>query len=79
MAISAVIIRKLKWQAWQIRAYNKIPRNTGRVFPHDGQPPPARISSMPLGYIAKWVVWVGILIGLIWVAAAGYALIELPR
>jgi hypothetical protein len=73
IAVSAFVIRHQQWQAWNVRAYNRISGNTGKVFPYDGKLPTSMIWKMPIGFVAKLVLGLMFLLIVVWVVAAVYA------
>jgi hypothetical protein len=76
-ALVAIIVRNYRWQSWQVRAYNAIQGNTGKVFPYDGETLPQgakAISEMPISPNARWVRRIGVLIALMWAGMIGFTI-----
>lgn len=65
-ALTWIVVRERKWQAWYVARFNMLPWGD-KVFPYDkGNKGPVR--SQPMGRIGQIVFGLGILIAVAWIA-----------
>ena len=67
LALTWIVIRERKWQAWFVTRFNVLPGFEGRVFPLDKGDPTKTVGSQPVGRISQIVFILAFLISLGWV------------
>ena|SRR5271157_1752290 len=72
LALTWIVIRERKWQAWYVGRFNALPEYKDKVFPSD-KSSGNTVSAQPLGRISQIVICLGVLIMLAWIFILGWA------